>query len=30
MTIDGSRSQYVEYTAQHTDDGQIYVEAMLD
>lgn len=30
VTINGLKTSYVTYTAQYTDDGQLYVEAMMD
>ena len=30
VTINGSQTKTVDYTAQYTDDGQLYVEALLD
>lgn len=30
VTINGSKTKTVEYSAQYTDDGQLYVEALMD
>ena len=30
VTINGSRTNYVDYRAQYTDDGHLYVEALWD